>query len=246
MGFQAKNILDKVMIILRGIGLIFLYMVISPLFIALLSSTPLNKGFIGKNLVYILAEALVLLILIIIFNKRITKDWKDFKKNYKKYLKQGLICWFIGFIIMFMSNIIINMIIVDGGMAANESANREVLNQFPIYSILAMCIMAPVCEELLFRASFKNGFSKAITFCLFTGILFAGMHVATGIESWSISYLIKNWQQLLYFIPYSSVGIAFGYVFYKTDNIFSSISMHMFHNSLSVAFILLAMLSGGA
>ena len=119
-----------------------------------------------------------------------------------------------GFVLMFLSNILINTIISDG-IAVNESANRNTLATLPIYSVLAMCIMAPICEELLFRASFKEAFKHAITFSLFTGILFAGMHVATGIESWSISYLAKNWHELLYFIPYGSVGVAFGYAFYK-------------------------------
>lgn len=246
MGFKCKNFWDKLMVILRGFGLILLYMVFSPLILLLFSCLPIKNTFIGDNLIYIFSELIVLIILIIIFHQRFFKDWQDFKLNYKKYLKQIIRYWIFGFIIMFMANIIINMIISDGAMAANETANRKTLTNLPIYSVLAMCIMAPICEELLFRASFKNAFSKAITFCLFTGFVFSFMHVATGIETWSLSYLTNHWKELLYFIPYGSVGVAFGYAFYKTDNIFSSISLHIMHNTLTVLLIFLAMLLGGA
>ena len=245
MGVKCNNMLDKIMVILRGFGLIMLYMFLAPILMILFKSLPFSDTFIGKNITYILAELVTMLILIAIFHQRFFKDWKDFKVNYKKYLKQVIFYWIIGFVLMFLSNILINTIISDG-IAVNESANRNTLATLPIYSVLAMCIMAPICEELLFRASFKEAFKHAITFSLFTGILFAGMHVATGIESWSISYLAKNWHELLYFIPYGSIGVAFGYAFYKTNNIFSSISLHMLHNTISVAFILLATLLGGA
>ena len=36
---------------------------------------------------------------------------------------------------------------------------------------------------------------------------------------------------VLFIIPYSSLGLAFAYTYYKTDNIFSTISMHLIHNT---------------
>ena len=230
MNFEGKTFLDKLMIILRGIGIIILYMVASPLLSILFSKSFLNKGYVGKNIALILVETIIMFTLILIFHKRFFNDFKDFKKNYKKYLKTVIPYWVVSFI-------------SDGALAANESANRELLGQFPIYAIIAMTILAPISEELLFRASFKNAFSNIVFYSLFTGLLFAGMHVATGIESWSITSLLKNWQELLYFIPYGSMGIAFSYAFYKTDNIFSSISLHVMHNSLTLLFLLIALIS---
>ena len=244
MNFEGKIFLNKILVILKGLGLIFLYIILSPLILQVFLKTPLKKSFIGLNLAYLMAELIVLAILLLIFNKRIIKDFKAFKKNYKKYLKTVIPYWIIGFIIMFFSNIIINFLISNGGLAANETANRDILGKLPIYSVFAMCFLAPICEELVFRASFKKAFKNIITFSLFTGLLFAGMHVATGISSWNPSSLIANWKDLLYFIPYGSVGIAFSYAFYKTDNIFSSISLHVIHNSLTVAFLLLAFATG--
>ncbi len=244
MNFEGKTLLDKISIIVRGIGLIVLYMFAGALISAILPHIPLFKYAIGRNILLILSEVLIVAILIIVFYERFFKDLKDFKKNYKKYLKQVIPYWIVGLIIMAFANIIINTIINENGLAANEAANRSVLTSLPLYSILSMCIFAPISEELLFRASFKNAFSNIIWFCLFSGIFFAGMHVATGIESWSIASILKNWKELLYFIPYGSMGIAFSYAFYKTDNIFSSISLHMLQNTMSVILILSAYILG--
>lgn len=244
MNTEKINILEKALVLTKAACLIILYMAITPLITNIFLLTPLKNSKAGQNIALIVGDALIVLALILIFHKRILTDFKKFKKDYKKYLKLAFHYWFLGFIIMCVSNIIINIFITSGGLAANESANRTILQGFPLYSLVAMCFLAPISEELLFRAAFKDAFKNIIIYSLFTGLLFAGMHVATGIESWNISYLIKNYQELLYFIPYGSLGICFGYAFFKTDNIFTSISMHIFHNSLSVAMILLSFLGG--
>lgn len=244
MDFKCDTFLDKLVVIFRGIGLIFLYMVGTVLLAAIAHLTPLVKSNTGKSIAYILIDVIVLTILCVLFAKRLKVDFKDFKKNWRKYLRIVIPYYILGVIVMMVSNIVINTIINNGGLAANESANREILSGYPIASVISMCIMGPICEELLFRASFKNAFKNIVTYCLFTGILFAGVHVANGINSWNILTIISKWRELLYFIPYSAVGVAFSYAFYKTDNIFSSISLHILHNSLTVALLLLATLGG--
>ena len=245
MDFECKNYKDSFISILMSIGIIILYMIVPSLFLQIFLVFPFSSTNWGANICYIMAELCTLLILIFIFHKRFFRDFKDFKKNYKKYIKTAFKFWLIGFGLMIVSNLIINLFIIENGMAANESSNRAILAQFPLFSIVSMCIIGPICEELLFRASFKNAFKSIIKYSLFTGLLFAGMHVVTGIESFTIAGIIKNWQELLYFLPYGSLGIAFGYAYYKTDNIFTSIFMHIFHNSLSVLLIIFSMLSTG-
>lgn len=246
MEFEGKILLNKIFIILKGFGLIFLYLISSGLIINLMfpnfDESYYNKPFFIICLIF--TEILVTGALLLLFHKRVSRDFKDFKKNYKKYLKTVIPYWIIGFVIMLFSNVIINIVISNGSLAANEAANRNILTKLPIYSIFTMCLFAPICEELVFRASFKNAFKNIICYSLFTGLLFAGMHVATGINSWSLSNLLANWKDLLYFIPYGSVGIAFSYAFFKTDNIFSSISLHIIHNSLTIFFIIVAFFTG--
>ena len=48
--------------------------------------------------------------------------------------------------------------------------------------------------------------------------------------------------EILYIIPYGALGFFFAKAFYETDNIFSSISVHMIHNTIAVLFAYLAMM----
>ena len=52
------------------------------------------------------------------------------------------------------------------------------------------------------------------------GIVFGYLHVADA----------SGLLQFLYIIPYSSLGVAFAVMYNKTNTVFTSISMHMFHN----------------
>ena len=109
-------------------------------------------------------------ILVVVFTlmnfKRLKQDYKDFNKNFKEYLKLGLKYWALGFIIMGVSNTIISNFITNN-IAANEETNRLLLLNYPVYSVLAMTVMGPYIEELVFRANFRDAFNKT-SFIIFT------------------------------------------------------------------------------
>jgi len=44
---------------------------------------------------------------------------------------------------------------------------------------------------------------------------------------------------LIYLIPYGALGIAFGYAYRKTNNIYGTMIMHSIHNALSLVQIIL-------
>ena len=89
-------------------------------------------------------------------------------------------------------------------------------------SIIAVGILAPIIEELTFRKAFREVFTNKTLFVLASGLIFGGLHVILSLNSlWDLFYII----------PYSSLGIAFGYMYQKTDNIYTSIIMHIFHNT---------------
>jgi membrane protease YdiL (CAAX protease family) len=71
--------------------------------------------------------------------------------------------------------------------------------------------------------SIKN--SPKWVFIITSGIVFGLLHVIT-----SFDYLYD----LLYIIPYSSLGIAFALIYYRTNNVFSSIFVHALHNTILV------------
>ena len=90
-------------------------------------------------------------------------------------------------------------------------------------SILATCIMAPLCEEFLCRGLMQRGMMqhmkpwKAIFWSAF---IFAVIHM-------------NPWQSIPAFI----IGIFFGWVYWKTGCLWATIFLHCLNNSVSTILI---------
>lgn len=185
-----------------------------------------------KTLYLIMYEFLIASVLLLIFNKKIEKDLIDILKNHKEYYSKYIKYWLIGLLVMLISNSII-MFGFNSEMAGNEEQIRSLLKTNPLYIYLASVIFAPIIEELVFRQGIRNILGRNIIFILVSGFIFGGMHVVSNINSIT---------DLLFIIPYSSLGIAFAYMLYKTDNIFVSMGFHFMHNGLLVALQFLVLL----
>ena len=127
---------------------------------------------------------------------------------------------------MYISNYIIG-IITNGQLAENEEAVRNLIDTVPLYMAFNVMIYAPITEELIFRKSIREFINNKWIYALISGLVFGGLHAIS-----SITDIIS----LLYLIPYCSLGIIFGLLYYKTNNIFSTIIIHSIHNA--IAFIL--------
>lgn len=182
-----------------------------------------------KSIIYILIELSFMLILYLIYRKDINKEFKKYIHNFKKDFSFGLKCWLIGLIIMIISNIVINQIY--GTTASNEVSVQNQLAKSPIYIVFSACIIAPFCEEIIFRKSLRNIFNSDILFIIVSGLVFGFIHCATGIGT----------SQMLYIIPYGIFGIMFGYIYVKTNTIFTSITFHMIHNIIITTISLISL-----
>ena len=148
-------------------------------------------------------------ILIIMYRKNIIDGIKDLKKKKCKPLSDGFNYWFIGLMVMVLSTTIISFI--DGNTTSSNEESVKLALQSSWLAILSVCIFAPVIEELVFRQSFKDIFKNKWTYLITSGILFGALHVVTTPITSFVTYL--------YLIPYCSMGLAFSYMCYKTDNI---------------------------
>ncbi|MGN1379691.1 MAG: lysostaphin resistance A-like protein [Bacilli bacterium] len=184
----------------------------------------LNKH---KNLFSIIIYLLSCLYLFLIYRNDLICNFKDFKKNYKKYLSKSFKIFIICLFLMYITNTII--IQFTGDIATNESLNRGLIKYNLLYSVIDMCILAPFYEEILFRLNFKNLFKNKIIFSIVTGLFFGSMHLLVA----------KSLIELLHIIPYSIMGFALSYIFYDTNNIFTSISYHFFNNFGSILLLIL-------
>lgn len=175
------------------------------------------------------SNVLLLLILFLIFRKDIIKEWKKFKSSFLENIDIGIKFWLVGLTIMMISNIIIN-IVMNLGQAANEQAVQQMISALPWLMFINAGLIAPCTEELIFRKSFKKAFPNKWLFIFSSALIFGSLHVVTSMTSPI---------ELLYIIPYGALGGAFAYMYQKTNTVFTSISMHMLHNS---ALILLSIL----
>lgn len=218
---------NKILGILKGIGTIILYFIVSLFCSYLFRNYILSDNIFVASLFQVLTYVILLLVIGAIYHKRLIRDFKKFKKE---YVGTALKNWIIGLGAMFIANIIISSIA--GGIASNEEANRTLLGNYPVSSFISMVFLGPLVEEITFRASFKSAFSKWYTFALVTALLFGSAHISSFITT-------KDFLELLYLIPYSTLGFFFAKAFYETDNIYTSYLAHMFHNGMCVILLLI-------
>lgn len=185
-------------------------------------------------LLSIVIEILTVSVILLLMSKRITKDFKDLKKNHKKYFKEYFKYYLIGLAVMYISNAIL-MFGFDAGISGNEESIRSLLGIHPIYIYLSAVIIAPSVEELVFRGAIKNIIPNKILFILVSGLVFGGLHLVGN---------ISNVVDLLYIIPYSALGIVFAYIYSKTDNIFVTMLLHTMHNGILVSLQIAVLLFG--
>ena len=168
------------------------------------------------------SDSFLLITLIILYRKTFKEDFKKLKGNFYKIIDIGIKYWLIGLIIMMISNIIIGLFITQA-TAVNEQSVRELIKSSSLISIITIGIIGPINEELTFRKAFRDVFKNDTAFIILSGLIFGGIHVLLSLTSpWDI----------LYVIPYSSLGIAFAKIYQQSDNIYAAIIMHIFHNTV--------------
>lgn len=169
------------------------------------------------------SNSIVLAILIFIYRNDLKDDFNKVRKNFYKYVDCGIKYWLIGLIVMMISNIII-MTLFTQAIASNEEGVQSLISGSGYISLLTIGIISPMIEELTFRKSFHDLFKNKWVFIVVSSLVFGGLHVVLSLNS--------LWD-LLYLIPYCSLGVSFGLMYTNSNNIFTSIMMHMFHNTVS-------------
>lgn len=209
----------------KGTFYIFLYFIITVLIYLLFGNEIYNTNDLFlANIATIVADLTIVFIFIIIFRKTIIPDFNDFKKNYKKYIKDNIQYWLIGLFLMIISNILISFLVE---MPTNEEVNRELLFNSTIPSIISMVIVAPILEELITRKSFKDVFKNQYIYIFISGLIFGSLHLLVA----------ESLIECLYIIPYGVLGCAFAKIYYNTNNIWSNIFFHALHNFIAILLI---------
>lgn len=212
----------KLFDIFKVIGLFLLFFSISaiPAAIFNIDLTKLNDL---NLIIYSFSCNIIFLITIIAcYFKTLKKDFKPFFKNFLKNFEESFKYYIISLLIMIASNLIITTTV--GGLAENEEIVRKSIELAPIIMLIEVSIYAPIAEELLFRKSIRDLIKNKWIYILVSGFIFGGLHVI-GCET-IVEYL--------YLIPYCSLGFTFSYIYAKTNNIYSTITLHAMHNTVTI------------
>ena len=220
-----KNELINIKGVIIGIALFILYY-----FSAYLQLIPIYlfniKKITGSTqvLLSLFSNTIILIILIIIFRKQLLHEWKIFKEKLLENIDTGIKYWIIGLIVMMVSNTILTFVL-KMGQAANEQAVQQLISYLPWVMVINAGIIAPCVEEIIFRKCYKNAFPNKWLFIGLSSLVFGSLHVITSTTSL---------MDLLFIIPYGSLGAAFAIMYQKTDTIYTSMLMHMLHNTILI------------
>lgn len=194
--------------------------------IALFNLDVNNLSGTTQCLLTLFSNSVMVIILILLYYKELKKHFTNLKKMKKKKLvinfDTAFRYWLIGLAIMVISNFIIGKLGI--GTSSNDASVISMLEASPIIAGLSVIFLAPFIEEIVFRMGFKDVISNKWAFILTSGIIFGGIHVVG-----SVNYIYE----LLYLIPYCSLGISFASIYEDSDNIFISFLIHLLHNALT-------------
>ena len=165
-------------------------------------------------------DLILVLILIVLYFKELKKEFKSFKKNWKLNMDAAFKYWFIGLMIMCISNIAIGLI-TDLSTSSNEQTVQTLVSSTPYLMLFTAGILAPIAEELTFRKGVSKIFNNKWVYATASGLIFGLLHVIGS----------GNILEYLYVIPYGSLGFFFALTYYDTKSIYPSIIMHAIHNS---------------
>ena len=168
------------------------------------------------------SSLIISIIFYFLYQKDLKEDFKKFKENFKKDLDISLTCWGIGLVIMAVCNIILLQVFHSGG-ANNENMVQQYIKSVPGIFAIEVCFLAPFSEEFVFRKTLHDVFGNTKIFIIASFLLFGIVHVYPTAETF------VDW---LYIIPYGAMGAAFATAYQKTDTVFSSMSIHLIHNTL--------------
>lgn len=217
---------NKIKIILNL--LVFTIYYIMPIFLSyifkLLNVKLANLSNVMVFIVLISLDLLPLLFLVIVYRKDFKKDYLNYKNNFIKNIDKYIWLWIFALVIMSLSNVLISLL-SGSDISNNEQAIRNITKIFPIYSVISTSIIAPIAEELAYRKTIRNVFINKKLSIIMSGIIFGLAHVIgtyTGLVD------------LLYIIPYGVFGSVFMYIYFDSDSIFSTITIHLLHNTLLV------------
>lgn len=129
-------------------------------------------------------------------------------------------------IIVLIINVIISTLLMQSSGLPEQTKSVIEKNSFLMTFFLPV-IVAPLAEELTFRAGFKfmlidKAECKPVSYIILSSLIFGFLHWSPGITG------------LAHMLLTGLIGITYNIIYLKTDNIYISIISHMLYNGLVI------------
>ena len=166
---------------------------------------------------------LLMIILSILFFKDLLRDnFKVFKDNLKAYF-QNLIRYIGIFYLAYIGVALISVFLSKNGV----SVNQENVEALPLWFSLPLAIIyAPIVEETLFRGCLRRFIKNDKVFIVVSALTFGLLHTAFTEANIYNVFVVA--------LPYMAMGGILAYLYVKTNNICTNMSLHAFHNTLAM------------
>jgi uncharacterized protein len=161
------------------------------------------------------AVALILILLVIARDKNF---WNVY--SYRAYGPWGIIGWgIVGFFMVYFGQILGSYVEIAFGIepgSDNTSSLGALMKATPIM-ILAVAVLGPILEELVFRRVIFGTLIQKYNFwisAIVSGVVFAAIHL-----------------EFEHILLYTICGLVFAYLYHKTKSIWTSIIAHVLLNT---------------
>lgn len=171
---------------------------------------------------------------LIVFRKDILRQWYSLKHIPLMEIINRIL---IAIPMLYIANIVGSLLSIglSGSMVTsqNQEMVESLLLQMPILMVIAVVLLAPILEELVFRLLLFTGFYKRGRFVAYVASAgsFGLLHVLQPILQGNVS-------EILMVFPYLFMGITLCYVYEKSNNIVVPIVAHGIMNTISVLLIM--------
>lgn len=171
----------------------------------------------------VIVEIFLFIITICVYSRLLKKGIKEYKKiDINEISTIFLVISILGMMITYIF-----------GVEEKSALDLNVNNNFKIHYLIAPLIYAPVIEELFCRNGIMRVFEEQfrmtkISAIILSSLVFSLLHVIKQNDA-ALNIITAN------FLIYLVSGFGCGYVYKNTDNIFSSIILHILWNFSIIA-----------
>ena len=173
----------------------------------------------------------LLIVIVFFLREEFAEDFKDFKKNFKKNIIL-IVCGFGAMLLIASAvNTIYEVLKITGDSANEATINLLLDSPGMILMVIAVVILAPITEEVIFRKLLMGTCETTFKFPPVVAII---------ISSLVFSFIhVSDLESLKFIFQYLALAVPICVVYHLSkNNIFVTICVHVLNNFLSVVLTL--------